>query len=103
MSAATSRRRTDAAARVRLLVLDVDGVMTDGRLYYGARGEALKIFHVRDGFGMELLRRRVTVAVISGRRSAWAAGAAESWACANVTRASRTSSPPFSGCARGSV
>jgi len=34
---------------IRLLVLDVDGVLTDGRLYFGVRGEALKAFHVRDG------------------------------------------------------
>jgi 3-deoxy-D-manno-octulosonate 8-phosphate phosphatase (KDO 8-P phosphatase) len=55
---------------VRVLVLDVDGVLTDGRLYYGARGEALKVFHVRDGLGVKLLAAAgVTVAVISGRRS----------------------------------
>jgi 3-deoxy-D-manno-octulosonate 8-phosphate phosphatase (KDO 8-P phosphatase) len=61
---------TAVAARVRLLVLDVDGVLTDGRLYYGARGEALKVFHVRDGLGLKLLADAgITVAVISGRRS----------------------------------
>lgn len=70
MSPAAGRSRTDAASRVRLLVLDVDGVMTDGRLYYGARGEALKVFHVRDGLGVKLLAAAgVTVAVISGRKS----------------------------------
>lgn len=70
MSAATASPRIDAAARVRLLVLDVDGVLTDGRLYYGARGEALKVFHVRDGLGLKLLGAAgVKVAVISGRRS----------------------------------
>jgi len=70
VSAAISRRRTDAAARVRLLVLDVDGVLTDGRLYYGPRGEALKVFHVRDGLGLKLLAAAgITLAVISGRRS----------------------------------
>ena len=70
MSAATADSRTDAAARVRLLVLDVDGVLTDGRLYYGARGEALKVFHVRDGLGLKLLAAAgVAAAVISGRRS----------------------------------
>ena len=69
MSAATASHRIDAAARVRLLVLDVDGVLTDGRLYYGARGEALKVFHVRDGLGLKLLAAAgVTVAVISGRQ-----------------------------------
>jgi 3-deoxy-D-manno-octulosonate 8-phosphate phosphatase (KDO 8-P phosphatase) len=70
VSAATAGLRTDAASRVRLLVLDVDGVLTDGRLYYGARGETLKVFHVRDGLGVKLLGAAgVTVAVISGRRS----------------------------------
>ena len=55
---------------IRLLVLDVDGVLTDGRLYFGARGEALKVFHVRDGHGIVQLRRAgIAVAVISGRRS----------------------------------
>jgi len=57
-------------ARIRLLVLDVDGVLTDGRLYYGPRGEALKVFHVRDGAGLkQLCAAGMVVAVISGRRS----------------------------------
>lgn len=69
-SPAATRAATGTAARVRLLVLDVDGVLTDGRLYYGARGEALKAFHVRDGLGLKLLAAAgITVAVISGRRS----------------------------------
>jgi 3-deoxy-D-manno-octulosonate 8-phosphate phosphatase (KDO 8-P phosphatase) len=55
---------------IRLLVLDVDGVLTDGRLYFGPRGEALKVFDVRDGYGLAALQRAgVAVAVISGRRS----------------------------------
>ena len=55
---------------ISLLVLDVDGVLTDGRLYFGPRGEALKVFDVRDGYGLVRLRRAgVEVAVISGRRS----------------------------------
>ena len=41
-----------AARRVRLLLLDCDGVLTDGRLYYGESGEALKVFDVRDGLGL---------------------------------------------------
>ena len=57
-------------ASIRLLVLDVDGVLTDGRLYFGPRGEALKAFHVRDGVGLQQLQRAgFKVAVISGRRS----------------------------------
>src|SRR5436190_1170715 len=55
---------------IRLVVLDVDGVLTDGRLYYGAGGEALKVFHVRDGVGLKALRAAgVELAVISGRSS----------------------------------
>jgi 3-deoxy-D-manno-octulosonate 8-phosphate phosphatase (KDO 8-P phosphatase) len=62
------------AARVRLLVLDVDGVLTDGRLFYDAEGRESKSFHVRDGYGMQqVMAAGVTVAVISGRHSPAAA------------------------------
>ena len=58
------------AARIRLVLFDVDGVMTDGGLYYGAEGEVLKRFHVHDGHGVKLLRSAgILVAAISGRRS----------------------------------
>jgi len=60
-----------ALRRVRLLVLDVDGVLTDGRLFYGAKGESLKAFHVRDGHGIKQVGAAgITVAIISGRKSA---------------------------------
>jgi 3-deoxy-D-manno-octulosonate 8-phosphate phosphatase (KDO 8-P phosphatase) len=55
------------AARIRLVLLDVDGVLTDGRLWYGEGGEALKAFDVKDGHGIVLLRDRVEFGVISGR------------------------------------
>ena len=58
------------AARVRLVVLDVDGVLTDGRLYYGAQGEAMKVFDVRDGHGIKmLLQQGIAVAILSARDS----------------------------------
>ena len=61
---------TERASRVRLLALDVDGVLTDGRLYYGESGEALKAFHARDGLGLRLLLDEgVEVAVITARRA----------------------------------
>ena len=61
----------ELAARVQLVVFDVDGVFTDGRLYYGGNGEELKAFHVRDGHGIkQLLKQDIQVAVISGRHSA---------------------------------
>ncbi|MGB3068155.1 MAG: 3-deoxy-manno-octulosonate cytidylyltransferase [Ottowia sp.] len=58
-------------ADVRLVITDVDGVLTDGGLLYNAEGECLKRFHVRDGLGMKLLEESgVRVAVLSGRDSA---------------------------------
>jgi len=64
-------RTATALAEIRLLILDVDGVLTDGRLYFSGRGEALKVFHVRDGHGIKLLRDAgVEVAAVSGRRAA---------------------------------
>jgi 3-deoxy-D-manno-octulosonate 8-phosphate phosphatase (KDO 8-P phosphatase) len=59
------------AARVRLVVLDVDGVLTDGRLYYGPEGESMKVFDVRDGHGVKMLMARgIDVAILSARNSA---------------------------------
>jgi 3-deoxy-D-manno-octulosonate 8-phosphate phosphatase (KDO 8-P phosphatase) len=58
------------AANIRLLVLDVDGVLTDGRLYFSAAGESLKVFDVRDGSGLVQLRKAgIQLAIISGRDS----------------------------------
>lgn len=58
-------------SEVSLVVLDVDGVLTDGRLWYGPDGETQKVFDVRDGHGIKLLiAAGIGVAVISGRRSA---------------------------------
>jgi 3-deoxy-D-manno-octulosonate 8-phosphate phosphatase (KDO 8-P phosphatase) len=69
----THRLGNDAAIalqQIRLVVLDVDGVLTDGRLHYGAEGETNKVFHVRDGVGIKaVLRAGLQVAVISGRNS----------------------------------
>ena len=55
------------AAKIRLVLLDVDGVLTDGRLYYGAEGELMKAFDVKDGHGIVLLRDHLDFGVISGR------------------------------------
>ena len=56
---------------IKLAVFDVDGVLTDGRLFYGAQGEMLKAFHVRDGHGIKQVQRAgIVVAIISGRKSA---------------------------------
>lgn len=58
------------AARIRLAVFDVDGVMTDGGLILGNNGEEHKIFHVHDGLGLVMLKKSgFQVAVISARSS----------------------------------
>ncbi|PMR69375.1 3-deoxy-manno-octulosonate cytidylyltransferase [Halomonas heilongjiangensis] len=58
-------------SNVRLLITDVDGVLTDGGIYYDENGECLKRFHVRDGLGVHLLEENgIRVAVLSGRDSA---------------------------------
>ncbi|MCD6681847.1 MAG: HAD-IIIA family hydrolase [Burkholderiaceae bacterium] len=58
------------AARVRLVALDVDGTLTDARLYFGGDGEAMKSFSVRDGFGLTLLREAgVRIAIVTARQS----------------------------------
>lgn len=55
---------------IRLLILDVDGVLTDGTLYYGADGEHIKAFNVRDGQGLVSLQQTgVQVAIITKRES----------------------------------
>ena len=56
--------------QVKLVITDVDGVLTDGGIYYDATGECLKRFHVRDGLGIRLLEEcGIRVAVLSGRDS----------------------------------
>jgi len=73
-AASAARVTGDALARakrLRLMIFDVDGVLTDGRLWYGPEGEALKVFHVVDGHGLKMLAESgVVIALLSGRRSA---------------------------------
>ncbi len=70
MSGGVPAQVLERAARVRLLALDVDGVLTDGMLHLGDNGVEYKSFYSRDGHGLKLLMRSgVEVAVITGRRS----------------------------------
>jgi len=58
------------AAQVRLMGFDIDGVMTDGRLYFGPQGDFCKAFFSRDGLGLKLLAKSsVKLAIITGRDS----------------------------------
>lgn len=58
------------AAQIKLLIFDVDGVLTDGRLIFGDDGQEYKAFHSRDGHGMKMLQSSgVAVGIITGRTS----------------------------------
>jgi 3-deoxy-D-manno-octulosonate 8-phosphate phosphatase (KDO 8-P phosphatase) len=62
-------RQRHRLAEVRLVVLDVDGVLTDGGLWYGPQGELIKRFDVRDGLGIRLMQQAgLEVALLSGGR-----------------------------------
>jgi 3-deoxy-D-manno-octulosonate 8-phosphate phosphatase (KDO 8-P phosphatase) len=92
------RRNEPARAllrRIRLVVLDVDGTLTDGRLYYGKDGEALKAFDVRDGHGIRLLVTcgGVRVAVLSGRRAELVEQRCRELSIAPVVGSSRAKGP----------
>jgi 3-deoxy-D-manno-octulosonate 8-phosphate phosphatase (KDO 8-P phosphatase) len=67
------------AKKVRLLVTDCDGVLTDNGVYYGAEGEMMKRFSIRDGMGVERLRKfaDVETAIMTGEHSAAVAKRAE--------------------------
>ncbi len=63
-------RAQSGARALKLLAFDVDGVLTDGTLYYSAAGDEMKAFNVRDGHGIKMLQQAgVLVAIITGRNS----------------------------------
>ena len=63
------------AARVKLLLMDCDGVLTDGRIWILENGEDQKAFHTRDGLGIDLLHRAgLKSGIISGRTSSAESG-----------------------------
>ncbi|MBN1850215.1 MAG: HAD-IIIA family hydrolase [Deltaproteobacteria bacterium] len=60
----------ERAEQIKLLILDIDGVMTDGHIVINEQGEEIKTFHVRDGQGLKwLIKGGIEVAIISGRSS----------------------------------
>jgi 3-deoxy-D-manno-octulosonate 8-phosphate phosphatase (KDO 8-P phosphatase) len=61
---------TERASRVKLMIFDVDGVLTDGGLLFTAEGDTMKAFNSMDGHGMKLLRQAgIDTAIITGRKS----------------------------------
>ncbi|MDO9028095.1 MAG: hypothetical protein Q7U68_04450, partial [Candidatus Roizmanbacteria bacterium] len=66
----TKKQIEAIAKKIKLLILDVDGVMTDGSIILDNNGNELKRFHVRDGHGIKMLQRAgIKVAIITGRQS----------------------------------
>jgi 3-deoxy-D-manno-octulosonate 8-phosphate phosphatase (KDO 8-P phosphatase) len=66
----TGKELRDVARNIKLLVVDVDGVMTDGSIILDNAGNEYKLFHVRDGHGIRMLvRAGLKVAIITGRQS----------------------------------
>ncbi|HDH05580.1 MAG TPA: HAD-IIIA family hydrolase [Nitrospirae bacterium] len=60
----------EKAGKIKLLILDVDGVMTDGSIILDNEGNELKRFHVRDGHGIRMIQKAgITVGIITGRKS----------------------------------
>ena len=84
----SSRDELIARARaVRLAIFDVDGVMTDGTLYIGPAGEALKAFNILDGHGVKMLQSAgIAAAILSGRSSEAVAHRARELAIAHVVQ-----------------
>lgn len=68
----------DKASKVRLMAFDIDGVMTDGRLYFSPQGDEMKAFFSRDGLGVKMLQKTgIKIAIITGRDSPIVARRAE--------------------------
>ncbi|HOX06649.1 MAG TPA: phenylphosphate carboxylase subunit delta [Planctomycetota bacterium] len=83
---------------IKLLVLDVDGVLTDGRLYFSARGEEMKVFDARDGAGIKyLLRAGVDCAFLTGREGSVALARARELGVKHVIGGAKEKEPVLRG------
>lgn len=70
MTDVSIKKSSELAKAIKLLALDVDGVLTDGSLYFGADGDTLKAFNSLDGHGLKMLQASgVSLAIITGRES----------------------------------
>ncbi len=77
-------------SRIRVLIMDVDGTLTDGAMYYSAAGEMMKRFSTRDGMGISLLHRAgIRTAILTSEQSAIVSARAEKLQIAHVVLGSR--------------
>jgi 3-deoxy-D-manno-octulosonate 8-phosphate phosphatase (KDO 8-P phosphatase) len=96
MSEAPGDGLTERARGIRLLTCDVDGVLTDGRLYYSADGAEMKAFNALDGVGLKMLARAgVTVAWISGSNAPAVAHRAEALGVARLVQGAEDKLTPW--------
>ena len=83
-------------ADIKLLLLDVDGVMTDGRIIYDQQGNELKAFDVKDGHGLKMLQRAgIQVGIITGRTSAIVARRAQELGIAILYQGAKVKLEPY--------
>ena len=86
----------DLFQKVRLVIFDVDGVLTDGSLYYGPDGEAFKAFNAKDGLGIHrLIKSGIEVGIITGRVSSFVSRRAEDLGIRHVYQKKMDKKPVF--------
>ena len=86
----------DLFKKVRLVIFDVDGVLTDGSLYYGPEGEAFKAFNAKDGLGIyRLITKGIEVGIITGRQSTFVLKRAEDLGIKHVYQKKMDKKPVF--------
>lgn len=84
----------ERAAAIRLIVLDVDGVLTDGKIVYTSAGDEIKAFNVKDGLGISLaVREGLELAIITARHSVMVQRRAEELGIQHVIQNTRTKLP----------
>lgn len=82
--------------QIRLVIFDVDGVLTDGHLYYGPEGDCMKAFNARDGLGItRLIKAGLQTAIITGRASPFVAHRAADLGIQNVYQKKLEKLPAF--------
>lgn len=87
------------AENIRLLILDVDGVLSDGLIYMGNNGEELKAFNVRDGYGIRCaLTSDIEVAIITGRKAKLVEDRCATLGITHLYQGSRTNLSPLAIC-----
>ena len=92
----TYRTLTQRARNVRLVILDVDGVLTDGSIWTGENGELVKRFFTRDGLGIKMLQAAgIPVAILTGRVSAQTAARCRELGITSVAQGKRFKTDAF--------